>query len=135
MFQRGGGVSSELRERCEYLTSCHPVSSQTKHVLFPVQDLNCFLVDNNGFVVLSKDRSEVRPRPPRPQQVATGNRCTGGSEAPVFSGRSLLRRGGRLGDGVAHQDGHVQEVSAEDEELGSAFLSFILLSSPQGGAV
>lgn len=44
----------------------------TQHFLFPVQDLSCFLVDNNGFVVLSKDRSEVRPRPPRPQGSAAG---------------------------------------------------------------
>lgn len=109
------------------------MSSQTKHFLFPLQDLSCYLVDNNGFIVLSKDRSEVRPRPLT--AGCYGQPLPSGSEAPVFPGWSLLRRGGRLSDGVAHQDGHVQEVSAEDEELGSAFLSFILLSSPQGGAV
>lgn len=27
--------------------------------LVPFQDLNCFLVDNNGFILLSKDRNEV----------------------------------------------------------------------------
>lgn len=52
-----------------------PTSSPSKHFLFPVQDLSCFLVDNNGFVVLSKDRSEVRPRPPRCQVLAAG--CCG----------------------------------------------------------
>lgn len=29
-------------------------------LLLPVQDLSCYLVDNNGFVVLSKERREVR---------------------------------------------------------------------------
>lgn len=29
-------------------------------LLLPVQDLSCYLVDNNGFVMLSKERSEVR---------------------------------------------------------------------------
>uniref|UniRef100_A0A8C4HFS2 VWFA domain-containing protein n=1 Tax=Dicentrarchus labrax TaxID=13489 RepID=A0A8C4HFS2_DICLA len=28
-------------------------------LLLPVQDLNCFLVDNNGFILLSKERNEV----------------------------------------------------------------------------
>ncbi|KAI3371559.1 hypothetical protein L3Q82_023577, partial [Scortum barcoo] len=27
--------------------------------LLPVQDLNCFLVDNNGFILLSKERNEI----------------------------------------------------------------------------
>lgn len=64
VFKCGGGVSSELWECCEYLNflSLPPPSIQTKH-LFPLQDLSCFLIDNNGFIVLSKDRSEVRPPP------------------------------------------------------------------------
>lgn len=66
VFQRGGSLSSQLRERCEYLT--HPSvplwcfgfsTSRFAPFLVPFQDLNCFLVDNNGFILLSKDRKEV----------------------------------------------------------------------------
>lgn len=48
------------------------VSSQSEHFLFPVQDLSCYLVDNNGFIVVSKDRNEVRSHPPRPQVSTAG---------------------------------------------------------------
>lgn len=68
-------MSSELRERGEYRPARPappgPGPHQQKRS-FPVQDLSCFLVDNHGFVLLSKDRGEVRPRPPPPSPPAAG---------------------------------------------------------------
>lgn len=52
--------ADEVNDSANIRASCLKTPNTRVFLLFPAQDLNCFLVDNNGFILLSKDRSEVR---------------------------------------------------------------------------